>query len=78
MFMFMFGMLVDFMSFFVVSEVVAGDRRSCCYYVFTGLIDSWLDQTRYSLVMIPIERDEDCDTQCPNGQRYSQLGLTVT
>ena len=81
MFMFVFCMIVDFMSSFVVSEVVAGDHRSC--YILntvrtTELIDSWLDQTRYSLVMIPTgnkERDEDCDTQSPNGQRYSQLGL---
>jgi len=56
MFMFVFCMIVDFMSSFVVSEVVAGDHRSC--YILntvriTELIDSWLDQTRYSLVMIP-------------------------
>ena len=56
MFMFVFCMIVDFMSSFAVSEVVAGDHRNC--YILntvriTELIDSWLDQTRYSLVMIP-------------------------
>jgi len=54
-------MLVDFMSSFAVYEVVAGDHRSC--YILntvriTELIDSWLDQTRYSLVMIPTETRE--------------------
>ena len=61
MFIFVFCMIVDFMSSFVVSEVVAGDHRSC--YILntvriTESIDSWLDQTRYSLVMIPTGNKE--------------------
>ena len=75
MFMFVFCMIVDFMSSFAVSEVVAGDHRRC--YILntvriTELIDSWLDQTRYSLVMIPTGTEGAfCDTQPKWDIRYS-------
>ena len=70
MFIFVFCMIVDFMSSFVVSEaeVVAGDHRSCYNILntvrITESIDSWLDQTRNSL-------------QIPTGNKEGEMKIVT-